>query len=90
MPQEWETGMVINIQKRNTQKKANVKNTEELHYCPQPTKLFTNVIESRLNEQVENQMVEEQCGFTKGRCCTDANLKVQQIIKKKKRRLPYL
>jgi len=35
MPQEWETEMVINIHKK--EQKANVKITEELLYCPQPT-----------------------------------------------------
>ena len=34
MPQEWETGMVIYTKK---EQKANVKITEELLYCPQPT-----------------------------------------------------
>ena len=36
MPQEWETGMVINIHKKG-KKKANVKTTEELLSCLQPT-----------------------------------------------------
>jgi len=35
MPQEWETGMVINIYKKG--KKVNVKITEELLYCLQLT-----------------------------------------------------
>jgi len=34
MPQEWETGMAIYIKK---EQKANVKITEELLYCLQPT-----------------------------------------------------
>jgi hypothetical protein len=33
MPQEWETGMVINTHKK--EQKVNVKITEELLYCPQ-------------------------------------------------------
>ena len=35
MPQEWETGMVINIHKK--EQKANVKIIEELPYCLQLT-----------------------------------------------------
>ena len=35
MPQEWETGMVINIHKK--EQKVNVKITEKLLYCLQPT-----------------------------------------------------
>jgi len=34
-PQEWETGMVINIHKKGT--KSKLKITEELIYCLQPT-----------------------------------------------------
>ena len=36
MPQEWETGMVINIHKKKEQK-ANVKIMEEFLYCLQLT-----------------------------------------------------
>jgi hypothetical protein len=35
MPQEWETGMMINAHKKG--KKANAKITEELLYCLQST-----------------------------------------------------
>ena len=35
IPQEWETGMVINIHKKGT--KTNVKITEESLFCLQPT-----------------------------------------------------
>jgi len=30
---------------------------------PTAYKLFTNIIKNRLNEHVEEEMVEEQCGF---------------------------
>ena len=33
----------------------------------------------------EDEIVEEQCGFRKGRICTNAISMVQQIIKKKER-----
>jgi len=36
MPQEWETGMVINIHKK--EQKANVQTTDELLYCLQATR----------------------------------------------------
>jgi len=46
---------------------------------------FTNVIKNRLHAHGEDEMVEEQCGFRKGRSCTDAIFTAQQIIEKKKR-----
>jgi len=46
---------------------------------------FTYIIKKNgLNEYVEDEMVEEQCGFRKGRSCTDAIFTVQQIMEKRK------
>ena len=78
MPQEWETGMVINIHKKGTKSKR--KNYRGITLLPTAYKLFANIIKSRLNEHVEDEMVEEQCGFRKGRNCTDAIFTVQRII----------
>ena len=47
-------------------------------------KLFANIINNRLNEYLEDEMVEEQCGFRKGRSCTDAIFTVQHLIEKRK------
>jgi len=49
---------------------------------PTAYKLFTNIIKHRLNEHVEEEMVEEQCGFGKGRSSNDAIFTVQQISEK--------
>ena len=38
----------------------------------------------KLNGHLEEEMVEKECGFTKGRSCTDAIFTVQQIIEKRK------
>jgi hypothetical protein len=51
---------------------------------PTAYKLFANIIKNRLNEQWENEMEEEQCGFRRGRSCIDAIFTVQQIIEKRK------
>jgi len=42
------------------------------------------IIKNRLNEYLEEEMVEEQCGFRNGRSCTDAIFTVQQIMEKRK------
>jgi len=82
MPQEWETGMLININKKGTKSKC--ENYRGITLLPTAYKLFTNIIKNRLNKHVEEEMVEEQCGFRKGRSCTDAIFTVQQIIEKRK------
>src|SRR5215469_2214236 len=81
-PQEWETGMVINIHKGRT--KSNCENYRGITLLPTAYKLFAIIIKNRLNEHVEDKMAEEQCGFRKGRSCTDAIFTVQQIIEKRK------
>jgi len=53
---------------------------------PTAHKLFANIINNSLNEHLEDEMVEEQRGFRKGRSCTDAIFTVQQIIKKRRRK----
>jgi len=82
MPQEWETGMVINVHKKGTKSKC--ENYRGITLFPTAYKLFANIIRNRLNEHLEDEMVEEQCGFRKGRSCIDAVFTVQQIMEKRK------
>jgi len=82
MPQEWETGMVINICKKGTKSKC--ENYRGFTLLPTAYKLFANIIRNRLNEHMEDEMVEEQCGFRKGRSCIDAIFTVQQIMEKRR------
>ena len=63
--QEWETGMAINIRKKGTKRKC--ENYRGITLLPTGYKLFANIIRNRLNEHLEDEMVEEQCGFRKGR-----------------------
>ena len=51
---------------------------------PTDYKLFANIIRNRLNEHLEDEMVEEQCGFRKGRSCIDVIFTVQQIMENRK------
>ena len=58
---------------------------------PTAYKLFANIIRNRLNEHLEDEMVQEQCGFRKGRICIDAIFTVQYIMEKRKEHnLPLL
>ena len=82
MPQEWETGMVINIHRTGTKSKC--ENYRRITLLPTAYKLFANIIKNGPNAHLEDEMEEEQCGFIKGRSCTDAIFTVQQIIKKRK------
>jgi len=73
---------VINIHKKGTKSKC--ENCREITVLPTAYKLFANLIKNGLNEQVEDEMVEEQCGFRKGCICTYTIFTVQQLIEKRK------
>jgi sorting nexin-29 len=77
--------MVINIHKKGT--KSNCENNRGITLLPTAYKLFASIIKNRINEHLEDEMVEEQCGFRKGRSCTHAIFTVQQIIEKRKERI---
>jgi len=64
--------------------KCKCENYRVITLLPTAYKLFANIIKNRLNECVEEEMVEEQCGFRKGCSCTNAIFMVQQIIEKRK------
>jgi hypothetical protein len=74
--------MVKNIHKKGTKSKC--ENYKIITLLPTAYKLFANIIRNKLNEHLEDEMVAEQCGFRKGRSCTDAIFTVQQIIEKRK------
>ena len=48
IPQEWETGMVINLHKKGTKNKC--ENYRGISLLPTAYKLFANIIKNRLNE----------------------------------------
>jgi sorting nexin-29 len=74
--------MVINIHKRGTKSKC--ENYRGITLLPTAYKLFANIIKNKLNERMEDEIVEKKCGFRKGRSCTDAIFTVQQIMEKTK------
>src|SRR5215469_12076503 len=64
--------------------KRKCENYRGITLLPTAYKLFANIIKNRLNEHLEDKIVEEQCGFRQGRSCTDVIFTVQQIIAKRK------
>jgi hypothetical protein len=74
--------MVINVHKKRTKSKC--ENYRGITLLPTTYKLFANIIKNKLNKHMEDEIVEEQCGFRKGCSCTDTIFTVQQIIDKKK------
>jgi sorting nexin-29 len=83
IPQDWETGIVINIYKKGS--KSKYENYRGMTLLPTAYKMFTNIMKNKLNAYLE----EEECGFRKGHSCIDAIFTAQQIIEKwKEHNLP--
>jgi len=53
-------------------KKSKFENYKGITLLPTVYKLFANIIKNRLNEHMEDEMVEEECTFRKRRNCTGA------------------
>jgi len=64
--------------------KSKCENYRGITLLPTAYRLFAYIITNRLNERLEDEMVEEQCGFRMGCSCADAIFTVQQIIEKRK------
>jgi len=62
---------------KQTQKgtKRKCGNYRGITLLPAAYRLFENLIKNGLNEHVEDEIVEEQRGFRKGRSCTGAFLR---------------
>ena len=73
---------MINIHKKGTKSKC--ENYRGITLLPTAYKLFANIMKNRQNEHVEDEMIDEECGFRNGRICTNAIFMVQQIIEKRK------
>jgi len=70
--------MVINIHIKGA--KSNCENYRGITLLPTAYKLVVNIIKNRLNEYLEEELVEEQRCFRKGRSYTDAIFTAQQIM----------
>ena len=79
---KFEIVPTLYIHKKGTKSKC--ENYRGITLLPTAYKLFANIIRNKLNEYLGDEMIEEQCGFRKGRSCTDAIFTVQQIIEKRK------
>jgi len=74
--------MMINAYKKGTRSKC--ENYRGITLLPTAYKLFANTIKNRLNEYLEDEMIEEQCGIRKEPSCTDAIFTEQQIMERGK------
>jgi len=67
-------------------KKGKCENYRGITLLQMAYRLFADIIKSRLNEHVEDEMAEEERGFRKGCICNGAIFTVQQIVETRKGR----
>jgi hypothetical protein len=80
-PADWRKAIIIPIHKKGDRKVCD--NTRGISLLSVPGKVFTRVILNRMNEKVDELLRENQCGFRKGRGCSDQIFFLRQLIEKK-------
>jgi hypothetical protein len=77
IPKVYAIGLVISIHKKGDKNKC--ENYRGITLLSVASKLYANIIK---NKYIEEYLKKEQCGFRKGRVCTDATFTLQKIIEK--------
>ena len=80
-PSDWRKAIIIPIHKKGDRKECN--NARGISLLSVPGKVFTRVMLNRINDTVDETLRENQCGFRKGRGCSDQIFILRQLIEKK-------
>lgn len=82
IPDEWKEAVVTPIFKKGD--RWNCNNYRGISILNAAYKVYAKIICRRLNTISEYKLREEQCGFRKGRSCSDCVYVAQQIIQKRR------
>ena len=80
VPQEWKNAILIPLHKKRSRKDCN--NYRGIALLSVPGKVLSLILHSRLQDIIEPQLLEAQCGFRKGRGTTDQIWVTRQIIER--------
>ncbi|XP_065197221.1 uncharacterized protein LOC135828726 [Sycon ciliatum] len=80
VPQEWKDAVLVPIPKKGDLSKCD--NWRGIALLDVVGKLLARVIQDRLQPLAEAHLPESQCGFRRGRSCTDAIFCVRQVVEK--------
>jgi hypothetical protein len=81
VPADWRKAIIIPIHKKGDRQECG--NSRGISLLSVPGKVFARVILNRIAERVDGVLRENQCGFRKGRGCSDQIFLIRQIIEKK-------
>ena len=81
VPKDWADAIIIIISKKGNLSLCD--NWRGISLLGRPSeKLFTRILQQRLQCLAEDELTESQCGFRKGRGCTDMIFCARQLIEK--------
>ncbi|XP_065176365.1 uncharacterized protein LOC135806138 [Sycon ciliatum] len=80
VPQDWVNAEIIPIPKKGDL--TSCDNWRGIALLDVIGKLFGRLLQNRLQKVAESVLPESQCGFRKGRSCTDMTFVVRQVVEK--------
>ena len=80
VPKEWIDAIVVPIPKKGDLKICD--NWQGIALLEVVGKMVARIIQDRLQKVAERELPESQCGFRRGRGCTDMTFTVRQLVEK--------
>ena len=80
VPQDWSDALLIPIPKKGTLSKCD--NWRGIALLDVVGKVAARIVQERLQIVAEEELPESQCGFRKGRGCSDMVFTVRQLVEK--------
>ena len=80
MPQDWSDAVLVPIPKKGDLTRCD--NWRGISLLDVVGKVAARILQGRLQELAEEVLPESQCGFRKGRGCSDMIFTVRQLIEK--------
>ena len=79
-PEDWQKAVIVAIHKKGSKKLC--KNYRGISLLSIPGKIFAKILDARICQVTEGQVMEEQAGFRVGRGCRDQIFVMRQLAEK--------
>ena len=79
-PEDWQKAVIVAIHKKGSKKLC--KNYRGISLLSIPGKIFAKILDARIRQVTEGQVMEEQAGFRVGRGCRDQIFVMRQLAEK--------
>ena len=79
-PEDWQKAVIVAIHKKGSKKLC--KNYRGISLLSIPGKVFAKILDARIRQVTESQVMEEQAGFRVGRGCRDQIFVMRQLAEK--------